>query len=427
MESRMDHPWLKHYDTRVPPTLSYPDVPMFRLLEDTARTHPRNTATIFFGARLTYREINAQADRLATALRHLGVEKGDRVAIMLPNCPQFVIAYYGALKAGAVVVPTNPLYKAREVAFQLADAGVKTVIALNMFVPTLLEVQDEVGLHNIIVTEIKEYLPPALALLYPLKERREKTAVHVARAPGITFWSEVMRQPARPMPPVSITPDDLALLQYTGGTTGRSKGAMLTHRNLVANTLQCRHWLADMRTDGSEISLAVTPFFHVYGMTVGMSLSVYVGAAMVLLPRFQLKDVLKAIQKHRPTQFPGVPTMYIAIINYPEVGKYNLRSIRACISGAAPLPVEVAQKFEQITGGHLVEGYGLTEAAPVTHCNPIFGESKVGSNAAPYPDVEAKVVDRSSHADLPVGEIGELAIRGPQVMRGYWNRPEETA
>jgi long-chain acyl-CoA synthetase len=423
----MDRPWLRHYDTKVPHTLTYPDVPLFRLLEDTARTHPRNTATIFFGARLTYSQINEQADRLATALRHMGVQKGDSVAIMLPNCPQFVIAYYAILKAGGVAVPTNPLYKPREVAFQLKDGGVKTVIALNMFVPTLQEVRDEVGLQNIIVTWIKEYLPPALGLLYPLKERREKTAVHVARAPGLTFWADIMRAPVRALPPVTVTPDDLALLQYTGGTTGTSKGAMLTHRNLVANTVQCRHWLADMRTDGTEVSLGAIPFFHVYGMTVGMSLAVLVGASMILLPRFQLKDVLKAIQKYRPSQFPGVPTMYIAIINHPELSKYNLRSIRACISGAAALPVEVAQKFEQITGGHLVEGYGLTEASPVTHCNPIYGERKVGSIGVPYPDVEAKIVDLETHADLPVGEIGELAVRGPQVMRGYWNRPEETA
>ena len=423
----MDRPWLRHYDTQVPHTLTYPDVPLFRLLEDTARTHPRNTATIFFGAKLTYEQINAQADRLATALRHMGVQKGDRVAIMLPNCPQFVISYYAILKAGAIAVPTNPLYKPREVAFQFRDAGVKTVIALNMFMPTLQEVQAETGLQNIIVTWIKEYLPPALSVLYPLKERREKTAVHVDRGPGITFWADIMHAPAQAMPPVTVTADEVALFQYTGGTTGASKGAMLTHRNLVANTLQCRHWLADMRTDGTEVSLGAIPFFHVYGMTVGMSLAVLVGASMILLPRFQVKDVLKAIQKYRPSQFPGVPTMYIAIINYPELSKYNLRSIRACISGAAALPVEVAQKFEQITGGHLVEGYGLTEASPVTHCNPIYGERIVGSIGVPYPDVEAKIVDVETHADLAAGEVGELAIRGPQVMRGYWNRPDETA
>ncbi len=423
----MDRPWYKHYDEKVPHTVTYPAVPLHRLLEDTARTLPQQTATVFFGARLSYAQLNAQANRLATALRNLGLEKGDRVAILLPNCPQFVIAYYAILKAGGVVVPTNPLYKPREIEYQLKDAGAQIVITLNMFVPGIQEVQESIGLKHIIVTEIKEYLPPVLSLLYPIKERREKTAVHVAPAPGIHFWPELMRTTTMPLPPVSVGPDDLALLQYTGGTTGVAKGAMLTHRNMVANTLQCRHWLHDMRTDGSEISLGVIPFFHVYGMTTSMNLSIYVGATMILLPRFQIKDVLKAIHKYHPTQFPGVPTMYIALSNDPEVNKYNLRSINACISGAAPLPVEVAQTFERITGGHLVEGYGLTEAAPVTHCNPLHGERILGSIGVPYPDVDARIVDMDTHADLPQGAVGELAIRAPQVMRGYWNRPEETA
>jgi long-chain acyl-CoA synthetase len=423
----MDRPWYQHYDAQVPHTLTYPDVPMHHLLEETARRLPNQTATVFFGAKLAYAQLNAQADRLAVALRNLGLEKGDRVAIVLPNCPQFVIAYYAILKAGGVVVPTNPTYKAREIEYQLKDAGARMVITLNMFMPAIQEVRESIGLQHIIVTEIKEYLPPVLGLLYPIKERREKTAVHVAPAPGIVFWPELMRAPTLPLPPVAISPDDLALLQYTGGTTGVSKGAMLTHRNMVANTVQCRYWLYDMRTDGGEVSLAAIPFFHVYGMTTSMSLAVYVGATMVLLPRFQIKDVLKAIQKYRPTQFPGVPTMYIALSNAPDVGKYNLRSIKACISGAAPLPVEVAQRFEEITGGRVVEGYGLTEASPVTHCNPLYGERIVGSIGVPYPDVDAKVVDMDTHADLPQGEIGELAIRGPQVMRGYWNRAEESA
>jgi long-chain acyl-CoA synthetase len=423
----MDYPWLQHYDDKVPHTLTYPDSPVQGLLENTARTHPTKTATIFFGARLTYAQVAAQSDRLAVALRNLGVQQGDRVALILPNCPQFVIAYYAVLKAGGIVVPTNPLYKAREMEHQLLDAGVHTVVTLNLFEPILQEIQPAVGLKNIIVTEIKDYLPPLLGLLYPLKERREKTAVHVAPGPGIYFWADLLRTPGRSLPPLAISPDDLALLQYTGGTTGTSKGAMLTHRNLVANAMQCRNWLKDMRTDGSEVSLCVTPFFHVYGMTVGMNLSVLVGAAMILMPRFQLEEVLKAIQKYRPTQFPGVPTMYIAICNYPDVGKYNLRSIRACISGAAALPVEVAQTFERLTGGHLVEGYGLTEASPVTHCNPIYGDRRIGSIGVPYPDVTAKVVDPDTHADLPVGEVGELAVHGPQIMRGYWERPEEMA
>lgn len=423
----MEPIWLAHYDQGVPARLTYPDGPLQDLLETAARTHPDNIATIFFGARMTYREIEDESNRLAHALQKLGIGKGDRVALVLPNCPQFVVSYYAALKAGAVVVPTNPTYKPREFQHQFADAGVRLVITLNLFVPAIQEIQPETAIKDIIVARIQDYLPTMLSYLYPIKEKREGTAVHVEPGPGIHDFCTLIRTTSPDYTPMPVAQTDLAVLQYTGGTTGTSKGAMLTHRNLVANALQVRFWLPDVRQDGREVFMAVTPFFHVYGMTVVMNFAILVGAAMVLLPRFNTKEVLHNIQRYKATTFGGVPTMYIAINNFPEIKKYKLSSVKACISGAASLPLEVAQQFEELTGGRLREGYGLTEASPVTHCNPIYGQPKAGSIGVPFPDVEAKIVDLEDAHDLPLGEIGELAIRGPQVMAGYWNRPEESA
>jgi long-chain acyl-CoA synthetase len=423
----MEPIWLAHYDKGVPTTFTCPDGPLQGLLESAARRHPDNIATIFFGARMTYREINDEANRLAHALQNLGLQKGDRVALVLPNCPQFVVGYFAVVKAGGVVVPTNPTYKPREFWHQFADARVRTVITLNLFVPAIQEIQAETEIQTLIVARIQDALPTFLSYLYPIKERREGTAVHVEPGPGIVDFAALVRSTSPDYTPVPVTQTDLALLQYTGGTTGTSKGAMLTHRNLVANTHQVRSWLPDVDPAGNESFLAVTPFFHVYGMTVVMNFAVSAAASMILLPRFTTKDVLHAIQRYKPTTFGGVPTMYIAINNFPGVEKYKLSSIKACISGAAPLPVEVAETFERLTGGRLREGYGLTEASPVTHCNPIYGTPKAGSIGLPFPGVEAKIVDMADAHELAPGEVGELAIRGPQVMAGYWNRPDDSA
>ena len=346
----MDHPWLQHYDDKVPHTLTYPDMPVQGLLENTARTHPTKTATIFFGARLTYAQIAAQSDRLAVALRNLGVQQGDRVALILPNCPQFVIAYYAVLKAGGIVVPTNPLYKAREMEHQLLDAGVHTVITLNIFEPIFQEIQPAVGLQNIIVTEIKDYLPPVLGLLYPLKERREKTAVHVAPGPGIHFWDEVLRAPGRPLPPLTIRPDDLALLQYTGGTTGTSKGAMLTHRNLVANALQCRNWLrfAHRRQRGLVVRHAVLPCLR---HDRGHESAVLVGAAMLLSRASSWRMCSKPSRSTGPPTSPACPPCTSPSATIPTSG--NTTALDPGLhQRRRALPVEVAQTFERLTGGH---------------------------------------------------------------------------
>ncbi len=421
----MEKPWVKHYEPGVPATLEYPEVPLHHFLESSARRFPTRTATIFFDARLSYSELDALANRIAHALIDMGVQKGDRVALLLPNSPQFVACFYGALKAGAIVVANNPMYTARELTYQLNDAGATTIITLSKTYPTVRQILPDTQLKNVVVTNIKEYMPFVLRTLFTLF-REKKDGHRVSLTPGHVWFQDWIRNRSTAAPNVEVTPDDVAIYQYTGGTTGVSKGAIATHRALVANTLQIDAWLPDRRM-GEEVYLAVLPFFHVYGMVACMSAAVYQAATMVLLPRFNVDDVLKAIQKYRPTLFHGVPAMYVAINNHPEVEKYDLRSIRACISGAAPLPVEVKQRFEEITGGKLVEGYGLSEAPTATHCNPINGLNKPGSIGLPFPDVECKIVDPETGEELPPGEPGELLIRAPQVMKGYLNRPEETA
>jgi long-chain acyl-CoA synthetase len=435
----MERPWFSFYEDAVPHTIDYPHVTLHSMLDDTVRRFPDRTALVFgaaVGSRLlvktmAYGELGRLVDRFAAGLQSMGVKKGDRVSVHLPNCPQFVIAYYAALKAGAVVVPTNPLYAPREIEYQLNDANVETIITLSRFYGAIAELRPRTNLRNVIVANIKEYFPGLLKLLFTVaKEKKEGHRIELPAQPGNVWFQDFLsRAPEKPAP-VTVAYEDLALLQYTGGTTGVSKGAMLTHRNMTVNTIQVHAWLTDMR-DGKEITLAAAPFFHVYGMTVGMSLSVYAGATMLLMatPR-ELGEMLLLIDRFRPTIFPGVPAMYVAVNNHPDVaaGKYALNSIRACISGSAPLPVEVKTQFEALSGGKLVEGYGLTEAAPVTHCNPIYGVNKAGSIGVPFPDVDARIVDLDTgETDLPVGDIGELILQGPQVMQGYWNMEDETA
>jgi len=423
----MERPWLKFYEPGVPASIPYPDIPLHQNLADAARDYPNNPATIFFDATLTYQQLNALADRFAAGLQQAGVKKGDRVAIYMANCPQFIIAYYGALRAGAVTVPCNPLYVARELEHQLNDSGSETIVVLSKLYPVVRAIQDRTPLKRVIVTSIKEYFPPILRLLFTLlKEKKEGHAVDISNAPN-TVWFQDFLRAAPPKPqPVPVQPQDTACLLYTGGTTGVPKAAELSHRNLVANAIQCCVWCSGKR--GQERFLAALPLFHSYGMTTCMNAGIYLASPVILLPQFKLKDVLEAINKHQPTIFPGVPTMYVAINNYPDIKDYNLRSIRACISGAAGLPVEVQQKFQELTGGRLVEGYGLSEASPVTHGNPVFGDCRIGTIGVPFPDTDAKIVDlETGTRELPPGEAGELIIRGPQVMKGYWNRPDETA
>jgi long-chain acyl-CoA synthetase len=425
----MDKLWLSSYEPQVPPTIDYPQRPLFVNLEESARKYPEATATIFLNKAMTYRELNELADRFAAALQQQGIGKGDRVAIYMANCPQFIISYYGALKAGAIVVSFNPLYAAREVEHQLKDSGAETMVVMSRFYPIVKQVRPNTNLRRVIVTNIKEYFPPVMRLLFTLA--REKKGGHrqdISGDPNTYWFQDLLKQaPAKPTP-VEVKPSDTALLLYTGGTTGVAKGAELSHYNVVTNAIACRHWMHDIQ-EGKEVVLTTLPLYHSYGMTTCMNLSVYSAGAMLLIPDPRdYDDIMKNINKHHPTLFPGVPTMYVAFNNYPDLGKYDVKSIRACMSGGAGLPVEVQKQFQELTGARLVEGYGLSEASPVTHANPVYGQNKIGTIGLPWPDTEAKIVDlETGEKELPVGEVGELIVRGPQVMKGYWNMPEETA
>ena len=423
----MERPWLRQYEAGVPATLSYPDILLPQFLIDSARRYPNRTALEFYGRRISYRQLNTLTDRFAQALVRLGVRKGERVALMLPNCPQAVIAYLGALKAGAWVVATNPLYVGTEIAHQVTDACAETMIALDQFYPRIEEVRTRTPLKRIILTRVSDYLPWLKRLLYPIKARRQGQWVDVKRVPPLyDFCALLQAAPAEP-PSVPVSADDIALLQYTGGTTGVPKGAMLTHRNLVANAIQCLRWLQGMR-DGEEVFLGVLPFFHIYGMTTCQNLATMLGGTIILLPRFQPDEVLRAIAARRVTVFPGIPAMYMALANHPRAGDYDLISLQLCVSGAGPLYAEVQDRFEKLTRARLIEGYGLTEAGPVTHCNPVVGRRHSRCIGLPLPDTEARVVDPETGTPVAAPEDGgELQVRGPQVMKGYWNQEAETA
>ncbi len=430
------HPWIRHYEPGVPAHIEIPDQPLTWLLDHTASRYPGRTALIYYGRRLSYAQLAHHAHRFATALQGLGVNKGDRVAIALPNIPQYPMAFYGALLAGAVVVPTNPRYTEREMQHQLADSGARVLVMLDTLYPVVRAVRQQTALEHIIVTGPADFLPPVLRALYPLSQRRARSpeapltrkewhddqTLHVMRT---LLESHTGDDSGIFSPPEPVQASDLAVLQYTGGTTGLSKGAMLTHQNLLANAMQTRAWIPQAR-EGEEVVLCVAPFFHAYGLTVGMNFSLLAAASMVLVLRFKAQEVVKAIRRYHPTIFPGMPTMYLAVMS--EAGKHpeDLRSIKYCISGAAPLPAQVRADFEALTGGRLVEGYGLSEASPVTHCNPLTDQCRTGSIGLPLPGVEAAIVHQETGELVPIGEVGELVVRGPNIMQGYWNRTEET-
>ncbi len=411
----------------MPQTIKYPKVPLFELLRNTAKKHPEHIAIVFLGKKITYKELDILSDKFATALHDMGVKKGDRVALFLPNVPQYIISYYGALKVGAITTAISPLAKEREVEFQLTNSEAETLICLDIFYPVVQAVREKTKLKQIIVASIKEYLSPAKAFLGTLLK---KVPSHkVKKETGVFFFGEVLaKYPPQP-PKVSINPkEDLAALQYTGGTTGVPKGAMLTHFNLVSNAVMCAEWLQGKETE--DVFLTVLPLFHIYGMTTSMNAPIYLAGTLILLPRPDLAEILKSIQKHHVTIFCGVPTLYAALIDHPNINKYNLKSVKFCISGASPLPPDVQKKFIDLTGGVLVEGYGLTESSPVTHSNPLdptMKTVKVGSIGLPWPDTEAKIVDvQNGKKTLRANQIGELAVKGPQIMKGYWKMPEET-
>lgn len=417
----MEKPWFAFYPKQVPRSIDYPNITLSEALKQSAKNFPDNPAIIYFGKRISYRELDEMADRFAAALQDLGVKKGDRVGIQLPNIPQFVIAFYGALRAGAICVACSPLYKARELEHQLNDAGAETLVVMDTLYPIVQEIRERSKLRNVIATSPRDYLPPLLRTLSPLK------GVKSYKCPGAIDFLSIMKHEPNPKP-VLVKPDELALLQYTGGTTGVPKGAMITHRNLIVNAAQCEVELPMRR--GIDVNVTALPLFHIFGMTCAMNAPVLTGTTMLMIPDPRdPKGILNTISKYKATTFCSVPTMYIALINTPDIKKYDLSTVRACMSGAAPLPVEVQKKFEQLTGGRLVEGYGLTESSPVSHVNPLDDPKKnrPGSIGIPVPDTEAKIVDlETGTKDLKPNEAGELVIKGPQVMQGYWNNPDET-
>jgi len=411
-----------------------------QLLRETATRVPDATALIFHGARIAYGQLLDHTNRLAAGLQALGVKKGDRVALLMPNCPQFVIGFFGALRAGGIITATSSMYTPREVAHQWNDAGVDLVIADQRLFPIIKGALPQLQRKpKVILTGPRQYGPHSFrklceALNNPAAHHPGRNSAPAAwedSPAAYTRWTDILcrarREECRPPAPDGLEPSDIACLQYTGGTTGTSKGAMLTHANLVINANQANEWLSCGR-EKPEVVVAGLPLFHIYAMTCIMISSIATGGTVVILPRFELRAALNVIKKYHPTIYHGVPTMYVAFNNAPHVERYGFRSLRVCMSGGAPLPVEVRQRFEALTGGKLVEGYGLTETSPVTHINPPNGSSKVGSIGLPIRDTEARIMDlETGETEVTDGQPGEIVIRGPQVMQGYWNKPGETA
>jgi long-chain acyl-CoA synthetase len=416
----LERPWLKFYEKGVPFTIGIPNIPAHHLLRSAVRRFPRHTALIFEGRKLSYRALNHQANRFANALISLGLGPGARVVLLMPNIPQMVIGFFGTLKAGMVAVFTPPMTEPEDVINILRDIDASLLVTIKPAAGLARQIQESVGIPHIVLTHPGAYASLSKKLISRWRNRG-------LDMPGAIRFNRWLGDQSWRSPSTEVTPDDTAVIQFTGGTTGVSKGVTLSHRNLVANALQTRHWMP-LAKEGRERFLSALPISHSYGLTTALTVPVTLGAAVILKAQFQVKDILNSIKKHRPTIFPGVPNMYVAINNFPGVRKYGIRSINACICGSAPLPVEVQEAFEKLTKGRLVEGYGLTEASPVTHANPLNGDRKVGSIGVPIPSTEATLLDlKHGRKEVEPGHIGELAIRGPQVMMGYWMDKDATS
>ncbi|MBI1276516.1 MAG: AMP-binding protein [Anaerolineaceae bacterium] len=443
MVTYADRPWTKNYDPGVPVSLEpYPDVSVQSFLQEASKNSPNNPALISsahlpllgrVSSSVSYQELDQYSDALAAGLVDMGLKKGDRVALVMPNIAAFVISYYGVLKAGGVVAATNPTYPADKMQFQINDCDAPIVITMSLFYNTIKQIQAKTKVKTVIVTNVKEYLPGAAKFLFTLaKEKKEGHRIESLQN-GDVWLQDVLTKYAGKKANVTITPSkDLALFQYTGGTTGVSKAVMATHRALVANTLQMRAWLSGGgNTQKPDKFLGAIPLFHAFGMVAVLNFAVGVGAEIVLVPNARdIGDVLDNINVFKPTLFQGVPALYNAINNHPDVkaGKVDLHSIRACVSGSAPLPPSTKLEFERITGGKLREGYGMSETPTASHCNPIIGENRTGSIGLPLPDMDVRIVSLDDGVtEVPMGEIGEIIMAGPQVMVGYHGMPTETA
>jgi len=425
------HPWHAHYDPATPIEIDFEQLTIPDFLDRSVKNFPDRPALFFLNATLTYAEFKEEVDRLATGLAGLGVGEGTRVAIQMPNMPQTPIAYYAAMELGAEVVLTNPLYTEREIEHQWKDAGCEVAIVADfIFASTLEKNRDKLPIKHYVVGGIGDYLRFPLNFLAPLKLKREKPplAAKVSESSTVHQFRKLIKRSGNNPPRVRRTFDDVAVLQYTGGTTGVSKGATLTHGNLSANIQQIHNWFTGVEM-GHEVCLTALPIFHVFGMSVCMNWSIYTGAAMAIVPNPRdFKALVNIVAKKRVTLFPAVPALFNALNHFPGVEKFDLSSVKSCFSGSAPLPVETMQKFEKMTGSVIVEGFGMSETSPVTHVNPLNGLRKEGSVGIPVSNTEARIVDIDDPTKVVAqGESGELVLRGPQIMRGYWNRDDETA
>ncbi|MHA6252216.1 long-chain-fatty-acid--CoA ligase [Oceanobacillus sp. CAU 1775] len=403
----MERTWLEKYPEHVATEVEIPNISVPDMLMQTVQQYGENKAIHFYGREFSYIELAGQTAAFASVLQDEGFEKSDRVALMLPNCPQYVISYFGTLQAGGIVTQVNPMLVGNDLSHILSDSGAETIVIYEPLLPVLNQIIDNTSIKKVIKVNLEG------------RDTEDDLAVS---------FTGFLKSATKPPTTVEIDPaEDIAILQYTGGTTGRSKGAMLTHRNVVANVIQVNEYYKDVIEPGKDRYLTVIPLFHVFGMTACMNLSILTGAKNIMLPRFDLEEVLETIKAQQPTSFPGVPTMYVALTNHPNVENYGLDSIRICNSGSAPMPKELMRSFEEKTGAKILEGYGLSESSPVTHCNPYFSTRKPGSIGIGIPSTEYKIVDLAEGTEeVPIGELGEIIIKGPQVMKGYWNMPEET-
>ena len=421
------HPWLASYPGNISWDAEIPEGPLFAILDDSVRRFPTHEAMDFLGRTWSYAELGAMVDRAAAGFRRLGVDKGVKVGLFLPNCPQFVVAYFGILKAGGTVVNYSPLYSEEELAYQIEDSETDIMVTLGLaaLYPKMAALLARTRVRKLVVGQLQDVLPFPKNLLFPLLKRSE-----IAKVPDddehVPF-RRLLDNDGGHEPPEIDPREDIAVFQYTGGTTGVPKGAMLSHANLHANIHQALQWNPTLEP-GRERMMGVLPFFHVFAMTVVMNFTIAIGGAIVMRPRFELDPVLQDITKKKPTLFPGVPTMYTAIVNHPKPGSFDLTSIKTCMSGGAPLPVEIKRRFEELSGCKLVEGYGLTESAPIAASNPFEGVNKEGSVGMPVPGTTITIVDKEDPLKiLAQGEDGEICISGPQVMKGYWRQEDATA
>ncbi len=422
-----DKPWLKFYEKGVPDIISYEEICMPDILDRTAKEFADKTALTFQGYKLTYRQFKEMVDRVATCLFDFGIKRGDAVAILLPNLIPCVVAYFSILRVGAIAVMNNPLYTDRELEHQFNDSGSKALITLDLLANRMIDLRPKTKIKQIVYASIGDYLPFPKNLLFPLIAKKKKLAADVKEAPDVFKWKDCIAKYPQTPPAVPLGFEDVAMYQYTGGTTGVSKGVMLTHANLSKQVQQLEAWFPQFEK-GMQIVLGALPYFHVFGLSTAMNFAVQTGASQVLVPRPQPEPLLEAIGKFKPTFAALVPTMYIGMLNHPDLKKTDMSCIRGAFSGSAPLPVEVIHEFERITGAVIVEGFGLTETTPVTHINPFGGVRKVGSIGVPISDTECRIVSLDDGVtDMPIGEPGELIIKGPQVMKGYKDMPDETA